>query len=375
MFAKSAVREDGQSLVFCAVLLTVLLGLTALTVDLGSLYVAQRHTQAASDAGALAPSEDLPLPSNTTAAATDATTYAHTNDPTAPATSATPVGGSGCTSPSYNSTIPRSYAACFQAKVGVAETVPLTFARVFGVNTGTVSTSAVASVNLTPSATGGNLLSNANFPTGCSTTQSDPTFCEPGIPGSVSALTAGSTIGTSGTPWTVMFGNVDWSQYVPSCGCAARYVPGTYTGPPNDPTANVIDMNGNIDGGIQQTITTVIAKKYLLSLWLSGNAGNSEPSFTGTIAIGSPLVVVPAPPPTTPIVVCPAATFCIPFTQVDNPSNQMNWEQVGVPFTATSTSTTISFVSTSSQASDAYDNTGPTIADVNVQPVQYSLVQ
>jgi uncharacterized membrane protein len=50
MFAKSAVREDGQSLVFCAVLLTVLLGLTALTVDLGSLYVAQRHTQAASDA-------------------------------------------------------------------------------------------------------------------------------------------------------------------------------------------------------------------------------------------------------------------------------------------------------------------------------------
>jgi hypothetical protein len=32
-------------------------------------------------------------------------------------------------------------------------------------------------------------------------------------------------------------------------------------------------------------------------------------------------------------------------------------------------------VSTSSQASDAYDNTGPTIADVNVQPVQYSLVQ
>jgi hypothetical protein len=41
MFAKSAVREDGQSLVFCAVLLTVLLGLTALTVDLGSLYVAQ----------------------------------------------------------------------------------------------------------------------------------------------------------------------------------------------------------------------------------------------------------------------------------------------------------------------------------------------
>jgi hypothetical protein len=48
---------------------------------------------------------------------------------------------------------------------------------------------------------------------------------------------------------------------------------------------------------------------------------------------------------------------------------------VGIPFAASSTSTTISFVSTSSQANDGYDNTGPTIAQVSVLPATYSLAQ
>lgn len=355
-------RQDGQTLVFSAVILTMMLGLAALTIDLGSMYVAQRHAQTASDAGALAAAEDLPLPSQLATATTDATNYAHTlNDPSAsPATSTIPVGTS-CTSPSYVNTNPSSFAACFEAQVGVSETVPYSFARLFGLNSGTVSATAVASPELTPDPNGGNLLSNGDFPTGCSTNptlQPDPTFCEPGV---------GSTIGTSGTPWNVIFGNVDWAKD------GAKYV--NYVEPPGDSGANVIDMNGNEDGGISQTITTVTGKKYLLSFLLSGNAGNSEPSFNMTVAIGSPLSVPAQPPTATPTVTCPSSTFCIPVTQVDNPANVMSWEQVGIPFTASSTSTTISFVSTSSQANAAYDNTGPTIAQVNVQPAEYGLTQ
>jgi Flp pilus assembly protein TadG len=369
-------RQDGQVLVFSAVLLTLLLGLVALTVDLGSMYVAQRHAQTAADAGSLAAAEDLPLPANTTAAATDAANYGHTlNDSSASITSnAAPVGGSGCTSPSYNSTAPTAWAACFEAQVGVTQTLPLTFARLFGVNTGTVSASAVSTVNLIPppSASGGGLVSNGNFPTGCNPptgyTQTDPTFCEPGIPGSASAVNAGSTIGTSGTPWNVIFGNVDWAHD------GSKYV--NYVEPPGYSGANVIDMNGDQDGGIAQTINGLTAgKKYVLSFLLSGNAGYSEPTFTMTVAIGGALSVAAANPPATPTVTCPSATFCIPVTQVDNPASVMGWEWVGIPFAASSTSTTISFVSTSSQANVGYDNTGPTIAQVSVLPATYSLAQ
>jgi Flp pilus assembly protein TadG len=360
--------EHGQSVVIVAVLLTMLLSLVTLTVDQGSLYVTQRQTQSASDAASLAAAENLPLPGNTTAAASDATTYARTNDPNAlPATSSTPVGGSGCTSPSYNSANPSSWAACFQAQVGVSQTVPLSFARLFGSNAGRVSATAVATVNLTPTGTVNSASDPAFLPVGGGSGVTNPgpacqstlkTFCE---------APAGSTIGAPGAVWTVTFGNVDWAAD------GAEYV--NYTGPPGDSDADVIDMNGNEDGGIQQSVTTVVGQKYLLSFWLSGNAGYSEPMFTGTVGIGSPVSVSNTAPPATPTVNCPNGTLCIPFTQIDDPANQMNWEQVGIPFTATSTSTTISFESTSSQATSQYDNTGPTLAEVGVQPTQYSLSQ
>jgi Putative Flp pilus-assembly TadE/G-like len=52
--------ESGQVFVFVAVIMTALIGMTALVVDVGSWYQAQRHLQTAADAAALAGAQELP---------------------------------------------------------------------------------------------------------------------------------------------------------------------------------------------------------------------------------------------------------------------------------------------------------------------------
>ncbi|WP_018231697.1 pilus assembly protein TadG-related protein [Thioalkalivibrio thiocyanodenitrificans] len=61
-FAASRPRQRGASIVLVAVSLVVLLGLGALTLDGGNLYVARNELQNASDAGALAGTRMLYLP-------------------------------------------------------------------------------------------------------------------------------------------------------------------------------------------------------------------------------------------------------------------------------------------------------------------------
>ena len=53
-------REDGQSIILVAVCLVVLLGVTGLVIDVGRVYQAQRQLQTATDAAALAAAESLP---------------------------------------------------------------------------------------------------------------------------------------------------------------------------------------------------------------------------------------------------------------------------------------------------------------------------
>lgn len=54
-------QEEGQSLVMMALLLSLLLGFTALVVDVGYLYAEKRQLQTAVDAAALAGAQDLPF--------------------------------------------------------------------------------------------------------------------------------------------------------------------------------------------------------------------------------------------------------------------------------------------------------------------------
>jgi Putative Flp pilus-assembly TadE/G-like/von Willebrand factor type A domain len=52
--------ESGQALVLCVVVLTVLLGCAAVTIDLGHAYFVKRSLQASADASALAGAQELP---------------------------------------------------------------------------------------------------------------------------------------------------------------------------------------------------------------------------------------------------------------------------------------------------------------------------
>jgi Putative Flp pilus-assembly TadE/G-like len=71
-------NQRGQSLVLSLLFLTVLVGMAALVVDVGSWYRADRKLQANADAAALAAAQDLPA--NTAAAEASALEYAATND-------------------------------------------------------------------------------------------------------------------------------------------------------------------------------------------------------------------------------------------------------------------------------------------------------
>ena len=113
-------------LVLVAVAITAILGACAFVVDISGWYQAQRSTQAAADAAAEAAAFDLP--SNPTQAVTDAQAYVDKNISGATATITTP----------YNSDSD-------QIHVTVTKSAPTTFAKIFGINSVTVSASSTAS--------------------------------------------------------------------------------------------------------------------------------------------------------------------------------------------------------------------------------------
>ena len=69
--------QTGQALVLSALFLTVLLGMAAIAVDVGSWYLADRQAQAAADASALAAAQELPY--DTATAKDHAENYATEN--------------------------------------------------------------------------------------------------------------------------------------------------------------------------------------------------------------------------------------------------------------------------------------------------------
>jgi hypothetical protein len=70
-------RESGQAVVFVVFMLTVLLGMAALVIDVGSWYQADRRLQTAADAAALAGAQELPT--DQASAETVALDYAQEN--------------------------------------------------------------------------------------------------------------------------------------------------------------------------------------------------------------------------------------------------------------------------------------------------------
>ena len=126
-------NERGVVIVWVAMLLPVILGLVALTVDVSYWYYEQRQLQNAADAAALAAAPALPSSPGT--AATDAQTYVSQNVSGAVMASTTP----------YNSD-------STAIKVTVSKPGPLFFAGILGISSPTISASAVARNNQAPTA-------------------------------------------------------------------------------------------------------------------------------------------------------------------------------------------------------------------------------
>src|SRR5437763_240746 len=119
-------EEGGQVLVLAAISMTAIVAMAAFVIDVSSWYQLQRKTQAAADAGALAAAQYLP--SSPSTATSTAQTYVGKNISGATATITTP----------YTSDSNKIH-------VTVTATAPTFFAKIFGINSVTVSADSTAS--------------------------------------------------------------------------------------------------------------------------------------------------------------------------------------------------------------------------------------
>lgn len=129
----NARHDKGQATVLTLVFLTVMLGMAALVLDLGSWYRADRHTQSTADSAALAAAQALP--DSTADAASLASNYADKN-------------GKGLNSLSFSS----SYGPDDTVTVGIKRTAAGIFTRVFGIDSISVGSKASARTALLGSA-------------------------------------------------------------------------------------------------------------------------------------------------------------------------------------------------------------------------------
>lgn len=125
-------EESGQVFVLFAVVLAVLLGISALSLDLGFSYMTKSELQKAADSAALAGAQELP--DDPTQASAYAKTYATSNGVKASDNMTIAVGGD-------NKSI----------TVTINRTSPTFFAKIFGVNTNAVSAHSTATTGIAAS--------------------------------------------------------------------------------------------------------------------------------------------------------------------------------------------------------------------------------
>jgi choice-of-anchor C domain-containing protein len=87
-----------------------------------------------------------------------------------------------------------------------------------------------------------------------------------------------------------------------------------------------IDLNGNAQGGIQQTFDTVVGQLYNISFWLAGNTDGAP--TTKSVEVGATGAA--------------SSIFTFDTTGFSAPAN-MGWKNYNYQFAATSASTTLSF--------------------------------
>jgi Flp pilus assembly protein TadG len=193
-------EEGGQVMAFAAISLTAILAIAAFAIDVGSWYHVSRQAQAAADAGATAAANDLP--ENPAAAATDAQTYVNKNISGATTTVVTPYGGDSS-----------------RVQVTVQTSAPTYFAKIFGLNSVSVTAKAAAK-----RATGGSKYAIFAHNTSCGSQ---------GITNPGSSITISGGVRSNG-PLSVPGSGNSWG-------------PTTYGGP-NGCTASVSGSGNTFDG-------------------------------------------------------------------------------------------------------------------------------
>lgn len=93
-----------------------------------------------------------------------------------------------------------------------------------------------------------------------------------------------------------------------------------------------IDLNGNGQGGIQQTFDTVVGQLYNISFWLAGNTDGAPVTKSVKVGAGDT-----------------SSIFTFDTTGFSAPLN-MGWKKYNFQFAASSTSTTLSFDSLDASA-------------------------
>jgi len=130
-------RENGQALVLCIIVLTVLLGCAALVIDLAEAYMTKRTLQSSTDAAALAGARELPDSATAISVAGDYSGRPGAKNESANLPAATAAVTTEC----------RSFAPCKPVNTIVVEqsaSVPTLFAHIFGIDSINVHTRAVA---------------------------------------------------------------------------------------------------------------------------------------------------------------------------------------------------------------------------------------
>jgi len=145
-------RQSGQALVLIPLLLVVLLGMCALVLDLGNVYVCYQQLQSSTNAAALAAGAAIPQGTaiNTANLYSGKITTDFNFHPNLTISTVTPTLGCAVTSsyPGLELPICQAYGTQPSAnviRVTESATVPTYFAKIFGIRTVPISASAVAS--------------------------------------------------------------------------------------------------------------------------------------------------------------------------------------------------------------------------------------
>jgi hypothetical protein len=196
--------ERGQAAVLTAIALTVLLGMTAIVIDVGSWFRQQRQLQTAADASALAGAQALPF--DVPQATSWAQDYAGRN------------GGNG----TNGITILSSHGPNDTMSVKATKSAPGFFAKIFGIDSVKVSASAkaraeapVQALHVVPMVVSEQhpLLAGAGCP--CFGQQTTLPFGKEGAPGAFGMLNLAGGNGTVGTSEEAQWITTGFDKYLP----------------------------------------------------------------------------------------------------------------------------------------------------------------